>query len=320
MFLVAHWLAVAFWPRARRQAKPILSVIGVAALAYVPLMVLMLRTGAEGVLSTNAPPSISEGLRILEELASGIAPNFFFGTLISDIVTVIGLLCFVSAGAELLSRIRSVPGDFETVCLGIVVSWLFVPLLVDPVFSLAYRSIFESSFLLQSVPAGAIAMGFVFEEILPKVLSHAFAIGVVTLLVAALVPTYGVSYEPWVWASRYIRTASRPGDCLTVNKLELASNLAYYFSVEGGTGAAPRLVLPAVTWSDVLDPTFRTPAATVSYASVASSCTRLWMVVSRASRSELVGINGEATWFYQHGFKKFAVSKSLGISVGLFAR
>ena len=152
MFLVAQWLALAFWPQARRRAKPMLTVVGVAALAYVPLIVLMLRTGAAaGVLSTNAPPSTTEGVHLLEELTSGVAPDFVSVTLISGIVTVIGLLCFVAAGTELVSRIRGSPGELETAYLGIVLSWLFVPLFVDPVFSFAYRSIFNSSFLLQSV-------------------------------------------------------------------------------------------------------------------------------------------------------------------------
>ena len=64
-------------------------------------------------------------------------------------------------------------------------SWLLVPLLCDPVFSLAHSSIFNSSFLLQSVPAGALVVAFVLGDLLPKGLSQVFAIGFISLLLAA---------------------------------------------------------------------------------------------------------------------------------------
>ena len=125
--------------------------------------------------------------------------------------------------------------------------------------------------------------------------------------------------------SHYIRTASRPGDCLTVNKAELASNLAYYFSFEGGARAAPELVLPALTWSDALAGTSRGAASSESFPVVATSCRRLWIVVSRASPGQFVLINGELTWFDQHGFRHVTVSHFIprlgfGINVALLAR
>ncbi|MGA2805089.1 MAG: glycosyltransferase family 39 protein [Acidimicrobiales bacterium] len=295
MFFAAQWLAIAFWPRPLRPTKPMLAVVGVAALAYVPLTVLMLRSGAAGVLRTNPAPSTSEGIHLLEELTLGVAPDFVAVTLISAIVTVVGLLSWIAASAELVSRVRSAPGEPETACLGIALSWLLVPLLCDAVFSLAHSSIFNSSFLLQSVPAGALVVAFVIGELLPGGLSQAFAVGFISLLLAALLPTYGVSFEQWAQASRYIRTASQPGDCLTVNKAELASNLAYYFSVEGGASEAPRLVLPALTWSDALAGTYRDAAPRESLATVASSCRRLWIVVNRASPGQFVLINSEVS-------------------------
>ena len=309
LFVVAQWLALAFWPQARRQAKPMLTVAGVSTLAYIPLIALTLRTGATDILAANAPPSTTEGVHILEELTSGVAPDLFAITRFSGIVTVIGLLCFVAAGAELLSRVRRAPGELATVGLGIALSWLLVPLLLDTVFSLAYRSIFNSSFLLQSVPAGALVIAFVFAKLLPKGLSLAFTIGVVALLVATLVPTYGISYEQWSQASREIRNASRPGDCLMVNKPGVASNLAYYFALEGGSRAAPQLVLPSLTWSDALDPTFSEPASGGSPAIVASLCKRLWIVMNRVSPAQVVHLYVELGRLHQHGFKLVAVSR-----------
>ncbi len=314
LFVVAQWLALAFWPRARRQAKPMLTVAGVATLAYMPLIALTLRTGAAGILAANAPPSTTEGVHILEELTSGAAPDLFAVTLLSGIVTVIGLLCFVAAGAELLSRVRRAPGELETVCLGIALSWLFVPLLLDTIFSLAYRSIFNSSFLLQSVPAGAMVIAFVFAKLLPKGLSLAFTITVVTLLVAALVPTYGISYEQWSQASREIRNASRPGDCLMVNRPGVASNLAYYFSLDGGASAAPQLVLPALTWSEALDPTFSESASGGSPATVASFCKRLWIVINRVSPAQVMHLDVELSRLRQHGYKLKTVSRFIAYS------
>ena len=144
-------------------------------------------------------------------------------TVLARVIAVAGLVCFILAGTELLSRARRGATDFETVCLGVVLSWLLVPILLDTIFSLAYRSIFNSSFLLQSVPAGALTIAFVVGKLLPKAVSNLTAVALTALLLAALIPTYGVSYEQWAQASRYIARAAQSGDCLTVNKPGLAS-------------------------------------------------------------------------------------------------
>jgi hypothetical protein len=266
----------------------------------------------------NAPPSTTGGIQIVQELSSGVAPEFFRTTLVIAIVTVIAVLCWITASAELLSRIRGAPGDFETMYLGITLSWLLLPVVVDAIFSIEYRSLFVPAYLVQSVPAGAMVVAFVFVKFLPRLLSHALAIGFVGLLVVALVPTYGVSFEQFAQAARYIRSTSRPGDCLIANKPEIASNLAYYFSLQAGTSVMPQLVEPRRTWSNALDPTLRVPPPSESWAAVVSSCSRLWMVVSRVGSGELL-INAEANWFDHNGYEQFTVSKFVGINVGLFA-
>jgi mannosyltransferase len=236
LFLVAQLLPLLFLPSVRRQAKSILLVVSVAVLAYVPLTVLMLRTGAASVLDTNGAPSIDESIKFLQEFASSIAPHFFAATAITAVITIIAVLCWIAGGAELLSRVRRAPSAEDTACLAVAVSWLFVPLSLDAICSLAYRSIYYASFLLQSVPAGAILVAFVIANLLPKVLSFSVVAALVALLLAALVPTYGISYEEWPQASRFILMASRSGDCLTVNKEFVASDLAYYFHIEGPIG------------------------------------------------------------------------------------
>ena len=52
---------------------------------------------------------------------------------------------------------------------------------------------------------------------------------------------------------------------------------------------------------------------------------RLWVVVNRANPGQLVLINSEASWFYQHGFRRLTVSHftprlGFGINVALLAR
>ena len=74
-----------------------------------------------------------------------------------------------------------------------------------------------------------------------------------------------------------------------------------------------------------MDPVFRVPVSTGSFATVASSCRRLWIVVSRPSSGQFVLINGEMSWFYQHGFKHntvphFIPRLGFGINVALLAR
>ena len=224
-----------------------------------------------------------------------------------------------------LSRVRRAPGEFETLCLGLTISCLVVPLLVDPVFSLVYRSIFEPSFLLQAVPAGAMVVAFVFGRLLPRPLGYVFTLGLVALLVAGLVPSYGVSYEQWALASHRISVASRPGDCITTNKEVVLSDLGYYFSSSGRIGTAPQPVLPTQTWSEAIDPVFKASVSAGSFQAVAARCGRLWIVLSRASPGQFVLMNGEILWFYRHGYKHLTTSHfvpqyGFGISVALLSR
>lgn len=319
LFLVAQWLPVVL-ARGRVRLGEMLTVAGGVGVACVPLVVLSVRTGSGSVLRMNAAPSTSEGTHIIQELSSGVAPELFATTLVVGVVTVVGVICWIAGGAELLSRIRRAPGDFETMCLGIALSWLLLPLVIDPLFSIAYRSIFVPAYLVESVPAGATVVAFVFVKVLPRFLSLSMAAAFLALLLAALVPTYGVSFEQYAQAARYISSASRPRDCLTANKTGIISNLAYYFWLHPGSRVLPRLVLPNMTWSDSLDLLFRAPSSSDSYATVVSSCSRLWMTVSRASPTEIVIMNGEANWFYINGYKHFSVSNLAGISVGLFTR
>jgi hypothetical protein len=294
-------------------------------LAYIPILVLLLRAHATSVLSSNPPPSTTGALNLLEELGTGIAPDFFATTLVASIVTVVAALCWIAGGTELLSRIRKAPRELETISLGIALSWLFLPLIVDPIFSLAYRSIFDPSFLLQSVPAGALIIAFVFDKLLPRQATYVCSLGFVALLGAALIPTYGVSFEPWAQLSRYVRDASRPGDCLTANKSELSSNLAYYFYIDGSTSVEPRLVLPVLSWSEALDPTHQGATTTEPFPVVASGCNRLWIVLSRVSPGQFLLVNAEIVWFYKHGFRngtvsRFEVQNGFAINVDLLAR
>jgi hypothetical protein len=318
LFLIAQWLPIAVGRRTRVRLSEMLTVAGGLGVAYVPLVVLAVRNGSGNVLLMNAHPSTAIGIHILQELSSGVAPEFFGTTLVVAIVTVIAVSCWIMASAELLSRIRHAPGDLETMCLGIALSWLLLPLVVDALFSSAYRSLFVPAYLVQSVPAGAIVVSFVIVKLLPSLLSHTATIGFVGLLVAALVPTYGVSYEEYAQAASYIRNASGPRDCLIVNKPEIAQNLAYYFWLEGGAGGLPQLLEPTRTWAEALVPVGHLVPPSESYASVVSSCSRLWIVVSRVTPGELVSINVEASWFGHNGYRQFTVSNLVGVSVGLF--
>jgi hypothetical protein len=246
-------------------------------------------------------------------------------TVLARVIAVAGLVCFILAGTELLSRARRGTTDFETVCLGVVLSWLLVPILLDAIFSLAYRSIFNSSFLLQSVPAGALTIAFVVGKLLPKAVSNLTAVALTALLLAALIPTYGVSYEQWAQASRYIARAAQSGDCLTVNKPGLASNLGFYLSSQSTTTDKIQLAMPQVPWSEVLAPSFGGASTNESFTTVASRCQRLWIVISRATPGQYTLIDGEVFWFRQHGFDRFTVTHftppyGYGINVVLLAR
>jgi 4-amino-4-deoxy-L-arabinose transferase-like glycosyltransferase len=324
IFLVAQVLPILVWPPGRRHVKSIAAVGAVALVAYVPLIVIMLRTGAAGVLSANGPPSVSESSRIFQQLASGSVPDFFAATTVTTVITVIAVVCWVVSAAELISRARASPSGTETVYLGILLSWLLVPVILDAICSLTYRSIYNSSFLLQSVPAGMILVAFVVAKLVPRKLSAPLAVGLGALLVLSLVPTYGVSFEDWGQASHFILTSAQPQDCLTVNKRFVASDLAYYFRLDGGVRTAPQLVLPAMAWGAVLNPSNGVTPSQETFATVASHCRRVWIVLNRVSAGDQYLIGAEIGWFHGHGFDSLKVthfySKAFGINVVLLSR
>ena len=77
MFLIAQWIPLIFWRQACRQVRPLLTVVGVVMVAYVPVLVLMLRSGTSSLLTDNPLPSTRGGARLLEELHRGSGPWTF---------------------------------------------------------------------------------------------------------------------------------------------------------------------------------------------------------------------------------------------------
>lgn len=324
MFLVSQALALMCWPRYRRVISRALAVTALAtALAYVPLCLTMLRTGAAGILHLNTM-SGSAARGILDELGLGRASDFFAPTALSDVTTVIAACCSVVAIAELTSRLRTRTEQATTVWLSVTLAWLVVPTVVDPIFSMTYKSIFESSFLVQSVPATAITVAFVLTNVLGNRLSWLAGPAFAVLLLVDLLPTYGVSYEEWSQASHYVATSMRPGDCITADKTELLGNIGYYLTSDAAVASLPAVVLPSRTWPQILSPTAQATPAAESYARVARACKRLWIVISRESPGQFLLVYAETTWFSRNGFphitvKHFDPRYGFGINIALFS-
>jgi mannosyltransferase len=89
LFVAAQWLALVFWPPARRQPLALAAVVAVLASAYTLLLVTMLRSGAGSVLEGNAAPSGIETVRFLQEFSAGLAPEFFGSTVVVAIITIV---------------------------------------------------------------------------------------------------------------------------------------------------------------------------------------------------------------------------------------
>jgi hypothetical protein len=143
-----------------------------------------------------------------------------------------------------------------------------------------------------SVPPVALLLGAGVGDLrLPR--PAALAAPVVLLVLVALrglqlVPSYGVSPEPWQQASGYVLARARAGDCIAFYPLD--GRMAFQYYIGTGTAAAraaPRSILPVVRWGLVRP--YIEDYATLSRSEIVGrggACRRLWFVSSHEGQPD----------------------------------
>ena len=267
---------VLLWHRERWRA--FVGAVAVTAACCVPLAVLASSRGS-GQLFWVPPPSAKSTNQVLQSLASsGLQPNFYTGTggvLLA--LTAALLFTAVVRVALLLRSPRRRGAAFGPV---LALSWLALPFGLALLESTLGQSIFQARYLLVSLPAVALLLGWtLLARPAPMVIGFGALAVVIALRGAQLVPSYGVSPENWRAASAYVLARSAPGDCVAFYPLDNRMPFEYYLGSHGAT--PPRSILPAVPWSHVrsyVEDYASLPPA--GLAGLRSRCSRVWLLTS----------------------------------------
>ena len=269
----------------RRALRPFLISFGAYAVLCVPLFVLAVRRGS-GQLFWVPRPTHRVELQVLESLTSaGLQPSFHrtSTTILLLVVTSVAVIAVAGWALWSLRRGARVWG------LGVALAWFAVPVAITFIYSLVAQPLFQPRNVLMSVAPVALllAAGLTHPRV-PRLAAVAALAALVALRALQLVPSYGVSPEPWQQAAAYVRARARPGDCIAFYPLDGRMAFQYYIGTGRRAGLnAPRSILPIAQW-DSVEP-YVERYVTLSPGQIArrtAECRRLWFVSSHEGQTD----------------------------------
>ena len=255
LLVVPAQLAALWWYR--RRFSQVISALVVVALTGIPLLLLAHARGT-GQLFWIPPPTLGSLWPVALELTSaGLSPNFAL-TATSGALFALTLAVLLAVGALALRRMPSTPGTSGISMVGftgaLVAGWLVVPFVLDLGESLVGQPVFESRYLLISMPAVALGLAFgLLSTGLPRVAGVSAVALFVVLRGAQVLPSYGVSPENWKAATSFVLSHDASGDCIAFYPSDGRMAFEYYLlsASPAARAAAPTPVLPSLPYSTV---------------------------------------------------------------------
>jgi mannosyltransferase len=283
--LVVPAQLLALCARSRRtRLRPFLLAVIAYALLCVPLIVLAVQRGS-GQLFWVSRPTREIEQQVLESLTSaGLQPSFHATATTMVLMALTSLALLVIAVSFLRAHRRGQPAWGG----GLVLTWLAVPVTISFFYSLVAQPIFLPRNLLMSVPAVALVLGVgLSSSRLPR--RAALGLLAVALLMrgAQVIPSYGVSPEPWQQASAIVLKQARPGDCIAFYPLDGRMAFQYYFARSTGDGRAPSGILPIAPWRSTqifVERYYMLSPSQIAYRG--RGCRRLWFVSSHEGQRD----------------------------------
>lgn len=269
--------------RYRDRWRALGAAIAVVAACCVPLAVLALNRGS-GQLFWVPEPSFTTAYQVVQSLAStGLQPNLYTAT--GDVLLVLTGLLLLFGVWRIWSLVRGTGGWAAAWAPVLVLSWLIVPFVLALIESAAGQSIFQARYLLVSLPAIALLLGWtLLDRRVPAVLGIA-AVGVlIGLRAAQIVPTYGVSSEDWRAATNHVLARARAGDCVAFYPLD--NRMPFHYYLGGAAAKAPRPILPSVPFDQArvyVEDYATLPAGQLS--ALRSRCARVWLFTSHEGKA-----------------------------------
>jgi hypothetical protein len=293
VLVIPAQLVILAWHRPR--VRSVVGAVVAVAVCCVPLAVLALSRGS-GQLFWVPSPSYKTLRQVVQSLGSvGLEPNFYtptgrwllFLTLALTLAAAVRVGYALRPGADRRQAWRS----------SLVLGWLVLPLAITVVISELSQSIFQARYLLVSLPAVALLLGWLLDGIWQSAggpvsvkplagpaVAAALLATLLSLRVLQLAPSYGKSTEPWRAASQFVLDRARPGDCLAFYPLDVRMPFRYYLRPDA---PAPTPVLPSLPLNRVRPfiEQYVVPAAP-SLASAVSGCSRVWLVSSHGGEAD----------------------------------
>lgn len=299
LIVPAQLLSLVWIGRPRRR---LVSAMTLAVGCSLPLLVLAQRRGSSQLFWVPKP-NLPEVHQMFESLLSaGLQPNFHLTATATPLLLLSGVLVLAAAGAVLAplltarreQRTSIVPLPASTYfdrraawAQTLMLSWLVVPVALSVLESYVVQPITLPRAVLVSLPAASLllAWGALGHHRVSRLVGWCVIGALIALRALQLAPTYGVSPENWRAASAHVLAASQPGDCLAFYPADGRQAFSYYLGTGTAAAAAPRSVLPAVSWSLVKpfveDYASPSPAALTR---IEAACPRVWFVSSHSGQ------------------------------------
>jgi mannosyltransferase len=257
----------------RRHARAIIAALAAVAVCCVPLLVLAVQRGSGQLFWVPAPTLSVLGQAARTLTSAGLPPNFH--------TTATGTAALIVLGALLLAAVVALARASRSWPALLVVSWLLVPSALALLASLAGEPVelARSSVLL--MPAVALALAWALHH--PRVPLAAGCAGIAVVLAVRafqLVPSYGVSPEPWETATSYVLAASRGGACVAFYPQDGRMPFDYYVRPSPASRELTP-VLPSAPWSQITPYVERYAVPSrAGLAALARRCQTLWLLAS----------------------------------------
>ncbi len=311
--------------RRRRALAPVLRALTCSVLSWIPLVVLALSRGS-GQLFWVPRPSLKIERQVLETLTSaGLDPSFHRNAATWALLALTTPMLLAIAAAFAVQARR---GQAKW-SLGLMLSWLLVPVVLTWVESLFGQPIFIPRNLLMVLPPVGVLLALVVTDgHLPRLAGISLLAALLALRLVQVTATYGVSPEDWKGASAYVLARSNSSDCVAFYPSDGRMSFRYYLA---DVTTAPRPILPSAPWSSVKP--YVEDYATLAPAELAAlpaRCPRLWLISShegqadgpsgsRANRRRYLRLVRELTGLYPHR-KTVRFGYASPVRVELFTR
>lgn len=302
----------------RERARLVIACLALVALLSVPLLVLAAERGA-GQLFWVTPLSWRlSGQAVLTLFGAAYLPDFHRTATTVPTVVVVGLAVLAAlvlaarevvpggatrrlsgaapraSGAARDSGAVQRPGPPEHAWpLRFVLIWLLVPTVVTLIAYRAGEPIELPRVTILELPALALLLAWLLLRPQVRPLLGAAAVAVILgLRLAQVIPSYGVSPEPWRVATAYVlraTPATRPA-CVIFYAQDGREPFDYYLRAfrpaRSDPAPALRPVLPALPWGTIRPYVERYATLDrAQQATVARECPRLWLIASHSGQA-----------------------------------